>query len=202
MPNVESWSRAYDATGVGGVFDSMLSPAGGFGKFVTVVLAFTLLGNLAATTYSITLNFQMMIPWMVQVPRFTFAIIITAVVIPVSIRAAVSFFANLENFVALIGYWSASFIAIVVTEHLVFRRGDCGSYDHISWNVASKLPLGFAAIMAAVLSYGLVVPGMAQVWYVGPIAEKTGDIGLELAFVVGAFLYVPLRSLEKSIAGR
>lgn len=202
VPNIELWSQAYDDTGVGGVFDAMLSPAGGFGKLVTVVLAFTLLGNMAATTYSITLNFQMMIPWMIRVPRFTFAIIITAIVIPVSIRAAVSFFANLENFVALIGYWSASFIAVVATEHFVFRRGDCESYDHNYWNTASKLPSGFAAIIAIILSYGLVVPGMAQVWFVGPIAKMTGDIGLELAFLVGVVFYVPLRALEKKTTGR
>lgn len=206
-PHVPSWTAAYDALGVGGVFVAMLTPVAGegFGRFVAVVLAFTLLGNMAATTYSITLNLQMVAPAgtaLLRVPRALFAVVITAVVIPVGIRAAAGFFANLENFVGLIGYWSASFIAVVVTEHLVFRRGDCASYGLEAWNSASRLPPGVAAIAAAVLSYGIVVPGMAQVWYVGPIAETTGDIGLELALVMGALLYVPLRALEKRIAGR
>lgn len=202
VPNISAWSLAYNDNGVGGVFDAMLSPAGGFGKFVTVVLAFTLLGNMAATMYSITLNFQMLVPWMVRVPRYIFSIIITAVVVPISIRAAVSFFANLENFVGLIGYWSASFIAVVLTEHMVFRRGDCESYEIESWNMASRLPSGVAAISAVVLSYALVVPGISQVWYTGPFAEKAGDLGLELAFIMGALLYLPLRALEKRIQGR
>lgn len=227
-PQVPTWAAAYDALGVGGILVAMLTPVAGlaFGRFVAVVLAFTLLGNMAATTYSITLNLQMLAATfsttpdttdtttttntcslpsnlLHRIPRALFALVITAIVIPVGIRAAASgFFASLENFVALIGYWSASFVAVVVAEHLVFRGGDCASYDLAAWDASSELPPGVAAVAAAVLSYGLVVPGMAQVWYVGPIAETTGDIGLELALVVGAVLYVPLRALEKRIAGR
>lgn len=37
---------------------------------------------------------------------------------------------------------------------------------------------------------------MDQVWFVGPIAEKTGDIGFELAFALSGICYVPLRHLE------
>ncbi|KAG9723125.1 cytosine-purine permease, partial [Aureobasidium melanogenum] len=116
-PNVPSWQAGYDSTSVGGVLAAMLEPAGGFGKFVVVLLAFSLLGNIAATMYSITLNFQLLLPWMVRVPRFLFAIVITAIVIPVAIRAATSFFNNLENFIGVIGYWSSAFVAVVVIEH-------------------------------------------------------------------------------------
>jgi hypothetical protein len=37
---------------------------------------------------------------------------------------------------------------------------------------------------------------MAEPWYTGPIARKTGDIGFEVAFVVTAVSYLPLRWLE------
>ncbi len=37
---------------------------------------------------------------------------------------------------------------------------------------------------------------MDQVWFVGPIARHTGDIGFELAFVTTALVYSPLRYLE------
>ncbi|KAH0171237.1 cytosine-purine permease, partial [Aureobasidium melanogenum] len=38
-PNVPSWQAGYDSTSVGGVLAAMLEPAGGFGKFVVVLLA-------------------------------------------------------------------------------------------------------------------------------------------------------------------
>jgi hypothetical protein len=51
------------------------------------------------------------------------------------------------------------------------------------------------------LSFALVIPSMDQVLYTGLIARKTGDIGFEVAMVVTALLYVPLRHLEKHWRG-
>ncbi|KAK4251037.1 permease for cytosine/purines, uracil, thiamine, allantoin-domain-containing protein [Corynascus novoguineensis] len=202
IPNVPRWQAAYDETLVGGVLAAMLAPAGGFGKFLVVLLSFSLLGNLAATSYSVTLNLQLLLPVLVKVPRYLFSVVFAAIVIPVAIRAADDFFLNLENFVALIGYWSSAFLAIVLAEHFVFRKGDCAAYDADAWNNAARLPWGAAALAAGVLSFGLVVPSMAQVWWTGPIAETTGDIGFELAFVVSGVLYLPLRWLEIRWTGR
>ncbi|KAF7555281.1 hypothetical protein G7Z17_g2318 [Cylindrodendrum hubeiense] len=202
VANVPAWNAGYEANLVGGALAGMLKPAGGFGKFVVVILSFSLLGNLAATSYSITLNFQLLIPQLIKVPRYVFAVLITIIVIPVSIRAATDFFASLENFIALIGYWASAFLGIVVVEHLWFRKADCSQYSFEAWNDAKQLPLGVAALSACILSFGLIVPSMSQVWFTGPIAEKTGDIGFELAFVVSGLLYVPLRMLEKKMSGR
>ena len=74
-------------------------------------------------------------------------------------------------------------------------------YDLQSWNVPSQLPLGAAALGACALSFAVVIPSMSQVWYTGPIAHKTGDIGFEVAMVVTAMLYIPLRHLEKRWRG-
>ncbi|KAI1656018.1 permease for cytosine/purines, uracil, thiamine, allantoin-domain-containing protein [Daldinia decipiens] len=200
--SIPEWEAGYESTQVGGVLAAMLSRAGGFGKFVVVVLSLTLLGNIAATMYSITLNFQILIPQLVVVPRYMFSVVITAIVIPVSIRAAVEFMSSLENFVALIGYWSAAFVAVVIIEHNVFRGGKYDTYDHDSWNVASRLPWGIAALTASALSFALVIPSMSQVWFEGPIAKKSGDIGFEMAFAITAILYLPLRYLEKRLSGR
>ncbi|ROT37773.1 purine-cytosine permease FCY21 [Sodiomyces alkalinus F11] len=202
IPNVPAWNQGYDDTLVGGVLAAMLAPAGGFGKFVVVLLAFTLLGNVAGTMYAISLNFQTMVPWLVRVPRCVFAVVITGITIPIAIRAADDFFLNLENFVALISYWSAEFVAIVLVEHLVFRRGDAKAYAHDAWNDARRLPTGLAALGAAVLSFGLIVPCMSQAWFVGPIAKTTGDIGFEVAFILSALLYLPLRWVEKRVLNR
>ncbi|PPJ56927.1 hypothetical protein CBER1_02229 [Cercospora berteroae] len=202
VPNVPSWQAGYERTSVGGVLAAMLEPAGGFGKFLAVILSLTLIGNLAATMYAITLNFQLLIPYLVHVPRALFAILITAIVIPVSIEAAKSFFVNLENFIGVIGYWSAAFVAIVVAEHVWFRRSDASTYSHGIWSSAKSLPLGIAAITAGLSSIALIVPCMSQVWYIGPIGARTGDLGFEMAFVVTALVYVVLRSAEKRTVGR
>jgi hypothetical protein len=42
---------------------------------------------------------------------------------------------------------------------------------------------------------------MSQVWYTGPIARTTGDIGFEMAVSVTTLLYIPLRRLEKRWRG-
>lgn len=200
--NVPSWADGYDTNSAGGVLAAMLEPAGGFGKFLVVVLSFSILGNLSATMYSITLNFQILFPWLMRIPRFFFSIVITAIVIPVAIRASVSFFDNLENFIGVIGYWSAAFVAVVCVEHILFRRSDFSLYNPTVWDVPSGLPSGVAALGAAACSFAVVVPSMSQIWYTGPIAKTTGDIGFEMAFVVTALLYVPFRALEIKIMGR
>jgi purine-cytosine permease-like protein len=201
LANTPEWTAAYKSTSVGGVLAAMLQPAKGFGKFLVVILALSLLGNVSGTMYAITLNFQTLMPFLIRIPRYVFSILVTAIVIPVAIEAAKDFFLNLENFVALIGYWSASFVGIVVVEHLVFRRR-YEAYSHTSWNVARELPSGIAAGAAGLLSFGLVVPCMAQVWWTGPLAKNSGDVGFEVAFALSAALYVPLRLLERRILER
>ncbi|VUC31486.1 unnamed protein product [Clonostachys rosea] len=198
-PNVPDWNEGYELYSVGGVLQAMLFPAGGFGRFVTVLLSLSVIGNLSAAMYSISLNFQLLLPFLIKVPRVVFSVVYTAVAIPVAIFAAKSFFASLENFIYLIAYWSAAFVAVVGMEHIVFKKRDHSAYDSTLYNVPSKLPTGLAAVGAIGLSFGLAVPCMSQVWYTGPIAETTGDIGFEVALVLAALLYLPLRFIELKI---
>jgi NCS1 nucleoside transporter family len=203
-PNLAEWQAGYDVNAASGVLSAMLRPAGGFGRFITVILAFSMLGNLSATMYSITLNLQMLIPWTFRVPRVLFSIVITAIVIGVAVEAAKSFFVNLENFLGVIGYWSAAFIGIVLVEHLIFRRRSFTAYtkNEYAWDDTKELPLGVAAIGALLLCLGLLIPSMAQIWFTGPIGERTGDIGFEVAFLLAGTLYVPLRYLERMFCSR
>ncbi len=196
VPNVPSWQAAYDVSGIGGVIYEMLTPAHGFGKFIVVLLALTSIGNIAISTYSISLNIQMFLPFLARVPRIVFIFITLAVMIPCAIKAAEEWEESLTNFLAIIGYWAGCFAAVLIEELVVFRRMDFSTYDHAIWNVGRKLPSGLAALAASILSFGLIVPGMDEVWYVGPIAEHSGDIGFEAAFVVTWICYWPLRWLE------
>ena len=122
-------------------------------------------------------------------------------VIPTSILIAHRFFYTLANFLGLFGYWAAAYITIIITEHLYFRKNDPSLYDVTAWNVPKRLPSGVAAIAAGVLSFGMVIPCMNQIWFTGPIARVTGDIGFEVAFVISGMLYLPFRWLEIRLRG-
>lgn len=111
------------------------------------------------------------------------------------------FYDTLVNFLGLIGYWASAFGAIVIVEHVIFRKNDPGTYDARIWNVPHRLPSGIAAVGAGIACFGLVVPCMEQVWFVGPIAKTTGDIGFEVAFTVSGLLYIPFRALEVKLRG-
>ena len=58
------------------------------------------------------------------------------------------------------------------------------------------LPPGIAALGGSLASMALVIPGMNEVWYAGPLSKTTGDIGFEMAFMVTAIFYLPFRWLE------
>lgn len=221
-PLVPSWSAAYSSGSPGALLEAVLSPTGGFGKFLTVLLSLSVTANIAPTMYSFGLSFQVFAPFCAKIPRYVFSVLATIIVIPISIVGAHRFYATLTNFLGLIGYWASCFIAVIIAEHFVFRahalrlvprtqqrqqqppRPDLSknafeNYDLSAWNAPSRLPSGIAAIAASVLSFGVVVPCMDQVWFVGPIAKKTGDIGFEMALVLTAIFYVPLRYAEVKV---
>ncbi|KAI0479011.1 cytosine-purine permease [Xylariaceae sp. FL0804] len=196
VPVVPGWSEAYDAYGAGGVLAVMLQPAGGFGKFVLVLLALSVVGQIAISMYSVAINLQLVVPAFTKVPRVLFVLVVLALMVPFAIRAAARWDESLQNFLSLIGYWAGCFDAVLLAELVAFRRLDWATFDHAVWNVGGRLPSGAAALAASLGSLGLVVPGISEVWFVGPIARTTGDIGFEMAFFVTALLYLPFRWLE------
>ncbi|THU97050.1 NCS cytosine-purine permease [Dendrothele bispora CBS 962.96] len=203
-PLVPAWEAGWNLgsqSNVGGLLNAMLSPVGNFGKFLTVLLSLSVTGNIAATFYSISFNIQLFIPTLVVVPRYVFSLVSIAIVLPLSIVGSHRFYDTLENFLALIGYWASDYIAVVLVEHFVFRPrntlySSTMGYDLTQWNNPRLLPTGIPAVTAGVLTFGLVIPCMSQALFVGPIGEKTGDIGFEVASVLCAVLYLWLRTVE------
>ncbi len=123
--------------------------------------------------------------------------------IPVAIVGAVHFYDTFVDILNVIGYWSTIFAAIIIVEHLVFRKNDWARYDLSHWCKPRELPLGLAAIMAFLCACGIIVPCMAQVWYTGPIANAgTGDIGIIVGFVLAAVVYPAIRVVEQWSCGR
>ncbi|KAF8303083.1 cytosine-purine permease [Clavulina sp. PMI_390] len=193
----DAWMAGYEVNGVAGLLAAALEPAGRFGKFCMVVIAMSVPAACAPTMYSFGISFQCVAPIFAYVPRYVFAICATAVMIPVSIVGAHHFDEALTNFLAVIGYYAASFSAVLLIEHKVYRSSDPYLYDRTAWNQWRRLPLGWAAWLAFACSFALIVPGMSEVWYTGPIAAKgTGDIGFELGFATTVVLYTIFRAVD------
>ncbi|XEV05893.1 hypothetical protein FSHL1_011180 [Fusarium sambucinum] len=201
IPNVESWQIAWNDYGIGGVMDEMLKPAGGFGKFVLVVLALSIVGNMLLSYYPVALCLQMLVPVFTKVPRFVFVIATLAIMVPMSIYAAAQWEKSLANFLSIIAYWAGCFDAVIIEELVIFRNRDYDLLDPKIWNQGRRLPTGLAAIGASIASLGLVIPSMNTPWFTGPIGAKIGDIGFESAFVVTGIAYYPLRTLEIRLMG-
>ncbi|KDN47543.1 hypothetical protein K437DRAFT_93470 [Tilletiaria anomala UBC 951] len=206
--DIPEWEQALGASN-GALFNLIMADdpdystaLRGFGKFLTVILALSTIPNITNTFYSFGLTFQTMLPFLAPFPRFIWPILATAIVLPLGIVGASHFYQTLTNFTAVLGYWAALFNAVLLVEHLILRRARFESYDRTAWNDRRRLPIGAAALTSAVLSLGLLVPSIDQVWFTGPIAERSGDLAFELGFVTCAVLYAPLRLLEKTWTGR
>lgn len=209
--DIPSWQNALDKS-VGALFNTVLagpqtrgsSALRGFGKFATVLLALSTLSNLALTFYSLTLAFQTFLPFtfIYRTPRFFFSIVVTAIVLPTAIAGANHFYDTLSTFTTILSYWSALYIAVVMTEHIVFRKATFANYDRSLWDAPSKLPLGIGAMSAALLSLAPLIPSASQTWYTGPIAKHSGDLGFEVGFAACVLLYIPCRYLELRIFKR
>lgn len=101
----------------------------------------------------------------------------------------------------MISYWASAFAAVIIVEHVIIRRNDFSTYDLRVWNNPRLLPTGIAGLGACGLACALIVPSIDQVWFIGPFAKTTGDIGFELAFFATAVFYIPLRYVELKYRG-
>ncbi|KAI0634844.1 cytosine-purine permease [Trametes polyzona] len=203
-PGVASWETGFDeGNNVGGLIQAVLSPSGGFGKFLTVLLALSVPSACAPTMYTFASSFMTIHAWFARVPRYVYCIVSEAILIPVAIVGATHFYTTFVDVLSIIGYWSTVFAAIVIAEHLIFRKNDWARYDLSQYCKPSELPLGIAAVLAFLCACGIIVPCMSQAWYVGPIANAgTGDIGVIVGFTLAAILYPALRAVERAVSKR
>lgn len=191
------WSAALGVSS-GQFFELILAgKLGNFGRFLVVLLALSVCGNISATIYSIGLNFQTMLPFLGPVPRFVWPLAATAIFLPLAIVGHSKFYETLTDFTSVLGYWASLYLGVVLADHVVVRKREYASYDAKHWNQRSKLPPGLAAVGACCVSLAVVVPSIDQVWFQGPIAKRAGDLGFETGLVASVVLYVPLRLVEK-----
>lgn len=177
---------------------------GEFGKFCGVIVALGLINNNVPGTYASALGFQVLGRYGKMVPRYLWVCVIVLIYFVCAVAGRNNLFDILSNFVALMGYWTMIMVAIVLEEHLIFRRGKL--FDWTAWEDKKALPLGIAAMVAFLLGWVGAIIGMYQHWYIGPVAIKVGGVGADIGVWVGcAFamvVFVPLRWWELRRFGR
>jgi purine-cytosine permease-like protein len=180
-----------------------LKPIGGFGKFLLVIMAMSIVGCNIVNNYSLAFSAQNLGDWALKVPRFVWTIVGSIVYIVFAIAGEESFAEILADFLTIVGYWSTPFYIIVTIEHFYFRKT---RYPLEGWNDIKQLPTGFAGIAAICMAFVGAVLGMDMSWYVGVIAKSIKPDGAELGWILSGCLativYVPARMLEKKYTGR
>ena len=198
-----SWSAAYDISS-GALILEGYSAVGGFGKFCGVVIALGGISNNVPGMYSAALGCQVMGRYGKMVPRYVWVCVMMLIVFVCAVAGRNNLFDIFENFLALMGYWIVIFVAIVVEEHLIFRRSR--GFDWSAWEDKTHLPLGVAALTAFLIGWAGAIIGMYQVWYIGPVAKLVGGIGADIGIWLGmgfaALTFPPLRYLELRYFGR
>ncbi len=204
LPNKADWNDSYDQ-GIGFLIQTAIHPVG-FAKFLLVLLTFSGIANIAVSLYSAGLSVQQLARPLGIIPRFIWTTLMFIAIFLLALVGRDQLLAFLEDFLALLGYWSTSFFIMVFTEHYLFRKGRIENYDLEGWNTPSRLPVGIGGGVALAAGVCGFVLGMSQTWYVGVLASKIGatggDIGNILAFVFTLVAYIPARWAEYRFMGR
>lgn len=145
------------------------------------MIALGLIANAVPPTYSSGIDFQILGRYFARVPRFIWNTV-GVIIYTVCALAGRNHLSDIfTNFLALMGYWLAIWIAITLEEQLIFRRKS--GYDWTAWDQKSKLPHGLAALVAFLVGWAGAILCMAQKWYTGPIARLVGEFGADVSIV-------------------
>lgn len=171
-----------------------------------MVAALGLIANMVPPVYSSGIDFQILGRYPALIPRFvwnTFGVVAFAAC---ALAGRNSLSAIFTNFLALMGYWVAIWIAITLVEQFVFRRRWTPRFEWSDWDKQGKLPLGIAALIAFCVGWVGAVLCMSQYYFIGPLArligEDGGDMGNYVGFAMAAVAYAPLRWWELRRFGR
>lgn len=210
-----TWSSAYTQGGIGFLIQSIIYPTG-LAKFLLVLLAFSGIATNSISFYSASLSIQQVFRHLAVVPRFIWTVCLLIAVVLLSLVGRDKLLVFLQNFLGLLGCWVTSFVAVMVMEHYVFRKGwrsgiGCEEYDLEVWDTRQKMPVGIGGGLG--FAAGIVggVLGMSSTWYTGVVARLIGDgqdgsphgdVGFEMAFLCAAVVFVPARWVERRVMRR
>jgi purine-cytosine permease-like protein len=197
-------TTAYKGLGGGDLLAAVVKPLGGFGTFLLVLLALSVVANNIPNDYSLGLSMQVLGKSFQHVNRAIWTLMGAVIYILIAVPAAANFNETLSNFLLIIAYWLGPWAIILIEEHFIFRRGQ---YNVNDWNNQRKLPIGWAAMVSMAVGLVGVYLGAAQVLFVGPVAGLFNppygmDIGFELGLVLAGIVYFFLRRVELAQTGR
>lgn len=192
-------TTAYKGSSGGDLLAAALKPQGGFGTFLLVLLALSIIANNIPNDYSLGLSMQVLGGAAQRVNRAVWTVLGAVTYVCFAIAYSRHFNETLANFLLLIAYWLGPWAIIVTLEHFVFRRG---RYNAEDWDTRARLPRGWAALASLAIGLFGVYLGAAQTMFVGPLAKKINppygmDIGFELGIVFAAVAYLVLRPIER-----
>ena len=195
LGSMSSWNKAFTDGSVGGLLAAVVTPLGGFGTLILVLLGLSIVANNIPNDYSLGLSMQVLGRAFQRVPRYTWTFAGAVIYVLIAIVGSSNFSGTLNNFLLLVAYWLAPWTIILVIEHFVFRRG---RYNVDDWNTRSRLPIGWAAIVSMAIGLLGVYLGASQSLFTGPLAARLGntDIGFEFGLVLAAIAYLILRRVE------
>jgi NCS1 family nucleobase:cation symporter-1 len=104
-----------------------------------------------------------------------------------------NFLTSYENFLFLLGYWVAPWLAVVFADYFLVQRG---AYRQAMFYDRSGVRPGLWAWLAGVVA---AVPFMNQTIFVGPIARQApglGDVAYFVGFVVAGLVYLAIGRRE------
>ena len=143
-----NFANRYNTDSIGGLLGAGLEPAGGFGRFCLVILAFGIVANNIPNMYSMALTTQALHPWLQAIPRPFVVVIGTVVYVVLAIVGFDHFQSWLDTLLVLLSYWLAIYTTVVIQEHLIFRSGKWRNYKPDRVLDFKVLPVGIAAFIA------------------------------------------------------
>src|SRR5438093_11627740 len=131
-----SWAGKFANGLVGDLLAAVVSPLGGFGTLILVLLALSVIANNIPNDYSLGLSVQVFGRPFQRVKRYVWTLIGAVLYVLIALPASANFAHTLTDYLLIIASWLAPWSIILVEEHFVFRHGQ---YNVDDWNNPSRL---------------------------------------------------------------
>jgi NCS1 nucleoside transporter family len=183
--SVPAYAEAYGVS-QGALLVTAFDSLGGFGKFLSVIVGLGCIANTIPPIYSAGIDFQLLGSLTQKLPRYFWNTVGVIIALVCALAGRTSLSEIFTNFLALMGYWVAIWLAITFEEHLFFRGrkygdGETRGWDWTACDTPSKLPIGLAALVAFLVGWAGAIICMAQYWYIGPLAKLVGEFGADVS---------------------
>lgn len=117
----QPWGDAYKKLGMGGLLNEAFKPWGAGGKFLLMIIFLSLISNNIINTYSAAFGVQLAGTMFAKVPRWLWAILLTAIYLICALVGRNEFSTILGNFLPMIGYWVSMYFIMLLEENTIFR---------------------------------------------------------------------------------